>query len=65
MTAFQNTLEPGHLPRPAGQDLERRPFPAGPGRSYGRQRLQDPAPLAKFKARLKEQGDYFLEDLGT
>jgi mono/diheme cytochrome c family protein len=30
---------------------------------YERQRLQDPTTLVKFKARLKEQGDFFLEDL--
>jgi hypothetical protein len=32
---------------------------------YGRQRLQDPTLLAKFKARLKEQGDFFLDDLNV
>jgi hypothetical protein len=32
---------------------------------YERQRLQDPAMLAKYKARLKEQGDFFLEDLAN
>jgi mono/diheme cytochrome c family protein len=32
---------------------------------YERARLQDPALLARYKARLKEQGDLFLDDLGV
>jgi mono/diheme cytochrome c family protein len=32
---------------------------------YDRQRLQDPGLLARYKARLKEQGDLFLDDLNV
>jgi hypothetical protein len=32
---------------------------------YERQRLQDPALLARYKARLKVQGDLFLDDLSV
>jgi len=32
---------------------------------YQRQRLQDPALLAKYKARLREQGDLFLDDMNS
>jgi hypothetical protein len=32
---------------------------------YERQRLQDSSLLAKYKARLKEQGDLFLDDLNV
>ncbi len=66
MTAFQNTLATGpSYPDRPDKIWNVVHFLQALADPYGRQQLQDPATLAKFKARLKEQGDYSLEDLAN
>jgi mono/diheme cytochrome c family protein len=64
MTAFHETLKtgPSYFDRP-DKLWNVVHFLQALGDPYGRQRLQDPAALAKAKALLKEQGDNFLDDL--
>ena len=66
MTAFQNTLKTGPV------------YPDRPDKIWNvvhflqaladpkdRARLQDPRLLARYKERMKEQGDFFLDDLSS
>lgn len=66
MTAFQSALKSGpSYPDRPDKIWNVVHFIQALSDPYERQRLQDPATLVKFKARLKEQGDYFLEDLAS
>ena len=66
MTAFQNTLGTGPTyPDRPDKIWNVVHFLQALADPYGRQRLQDPTLLAKFKAQLKEQGDFFLDDLNV
>jgi mono/diheme cytochrome c family protein len=66
MTAFQNTLSTGPTyPDRPDKIWNVVHFLQALADPYGRQRLQDPTLLAKFKAQLKEQGDFFLDDLNV
>jgi len=66
MTAFQSALKTGPVyPDRPDKIWNVVHFLQALADPYGRQRLQDPTLLAKFKARLKEQGDFFLDDLNV
>lgn len=66
MTAFQNALKTGpSYPDRPDKIWNVVHFLQALSDPYMRQRIQDPGTLARFKSQLKEQGDYFLDDLAN
>jgi mono/diheme cytochrome c family protein len=66
MTAFQSALKTGpSYPDRPDKIWNLVHFLQALSDPYDRQRLQDPAQLARYKDRLREQGDLFLDDLSV